>query len=87
MTSVFKCDCLISAVQEEMSSLKKRYAFGQGLDLDLLGFEFDDKTLIPGVAVASRRAKALAGNPGPNFLVSFKSACDIKGLNNTYFVS
>jgi hypothetical protein len=72
-----------------MSSLKKRYAFGQGLDLDLLGFEFDDKTLIPGIAVASRRAKALAGNPGPIFIFIFQfpSICDIKRLNSTCVVS
>lgn len=68
-----------------MSSLNKRYAFGQGLDLDLLGFEFDDKTLIPGVAVASTRAKALAGNPGPKFLVSFKSVYEIEGIEQYMF--
>lgn len=44
-----------------MSSLEKRYAFGAGLDLELLGIEVDDKTLIPGLAVASSRAKPLAG--------------------------
>ncbi|PKI33930.1 protein TAB2 homolog, chloroplastic [Punica granatum] len=49
-----------SAVQEEISSLKTRYVFGAGLDLDLLGIEIDDKTLIPGLAVTSSRAKPLA---------------------------
>ncbi|XP_073013149.1 protein TAB2 homolog, chloroplastic [Typha latifolia] len=49
-----------SAVKEELSSLETRYAFGGSLDLDLLGFEFDDKTLVPGLAVASSRAKPLA---------------------------
>lgn len=49
-----------SAVQEEVSSLELRYAFGGGLDLDLLGIEIEDKTLIPGLAVASSRAKPLA---------------------------
>ena len=39
----------------------RRYAFGAGLDLDLLGFELDDSTLVPGVAVESSRAKPLAG--------------------------
>ncbi|PIA53630.1 hypothetical protein AQUCO_00900298v1 [Aquilegia coerulea] len=51
-----------SAVQEEVSSLEERFAFGASLDLDLLGIEIDDKTLIPGIAVASSRAKPLAGN-------------------------
>ena len=41
--------------------LERRYAFGAGLDLDLLGFELDETTLVPGVAVESSRAKALAG--------------------------
>lgn len=49
-----------SAVQEEVSSLKAKYAFGASLDLDLLGIEVDEKTLIPGLAVASSRAKPLA---------------------------
>lgn len=44
-----------------MSSLETRFIFGAGLDLDLLGIEIDDKTLIPGLAVASSRATALAG--------------------------
>ena len=44
-----------------MSSLEKRYAFGAGLDLDLLGIEVDDKNLIPGLAVATSRAVPLAG--------------------------
>lgn len=35
--------------------------FGASLDLDLLGIEVGDKTLIPGLAVASSRAKPLAG--------------------------
>ncbi|CAA7404157.1 unnamed protein product [Spirodela intermedia] len=49
-----------SALQEEMSSLDRKYAFGSDLDLDLLGLEIDDKTLVPGLAVASSRAKPLA---------------------------
>ncbi|KAF0933601.1 hypothetical protein E2562_018844 [Oryza meyeriana var. granulata] len=49
-----------SAVREEVESLERRYAFGAGLDLDLLGFELDENTLIPGVAVESSRAKPLA---------------------------
>ncbi|RLM80834.1 uncharacterized protein C2845_PM12G12060 [Panicum miliaceum] len=49
-----------SAVREEVESLERRYAFGAGLDLDLLGFEIDDSTLVPGVAVESSRAKPLA---------------------------
>lgn len=49
-----------SAVRGEVESLERRYAFGAGLDLDLLGFELDDSTLIPGVAVESSRAKPLA---------------------------
>lgn len=55
-----------SAVQEEVSSLEERFAFGSSLDLDLLGIEIDDKTLIPGIAVASSRAKPLAGNLLPD---------------------
>lgn len=44
-----------------MSSLETRRVFGASLDLDLLGIEIDDSTLIPGLAVASSRAKPLAG--------------------------
>lgn len=44
-----------------MSSLESKCVFGASLDLDLLGVEVDDKTLIPGLAVASSRAKPLAG--------------------------
>ncbi|XP_057978612.1 protein TAB2 homolog, chloroplastic [Malania oleifera] len=49
-----------SSVKEEVSLLKTRFAFGASMDLDLLGIEIDDKTLIPGLAVASSRAKPLA---------------------------
>lgn len=42
--------------------METRFAFGASLDLDLLGIEVDDETLIPGLAVASSRAKPLAGN-------------------------
>ncbi|KAK8284730.1 hypothetical protein E1A91_D08G179500v1 [Gossypium mustelinum] len=49
-----------SAIREEISSLDERFVFGAGLDLDLLGIEVDDNTLIPGLAVASSRAKPLA---------------------------
>ncbi|KAJ9158793.1 hypothetical protein P3X46_024340 [Hevea brasiliensis] len=49
-----------SAVHEEVSSLETRFMFGASLDLDLLGIEVGDKTLIPGLAVASSRAKPLA---------------------------
>lgn len=49
-----------SAVKEEIASLETRLIFGAGLDLDLLGIEVDDKTLIPGLAVSSSRAKPLA---------------------------
>ncbi|XP_039027213.1 protein TAB2 homolog, chloroplastic-like isoform X2 [Hibiscus syriacus] len=51
-----------SAVREDISSLDKRFVFGAGLDLDLLGIEVDDNTLIPGLAVATSRAKPLAGS-------------------------
>ncbi|KAH6765899.1 RNA binding protein [Perilla frutescens var. hirtella] len=49
-----------SAVREEVSSLETRFAFGASLDLDLLGIEVGEETLIPGLAVASSRAKPLA---------------------------
>lgn len=52
---------LFSAVKEEVNSLRTRFNFGAALDLDLLGIEVDDKTLIPGLAVASSRAISLAG--------------------------
>ncbi|KAE8702791.1 FMN-linked oxidoreductases superfamily protein isoform 1 [Hibiscus syriacus] len=42
-----------SVVREEILSLDERFVFGAGLDLDLLGIEVDDNTLIPGLAVAS----------------------------------
>ncbi|KQK00291.1 protein TAB2 homolog, chloroplastic [Brachypodium distachyon] len=47
-------------VREEVELLGRRYAFGAGLDLDLLGFELDETTLVPGVAVESSRARPLA---------------------------
>lgn len=53
--------CLIPAVREEISSLATKLVFGSSLDLDLLGIEIDEGTLIPGLAVASSRAKPLAG--------------------------
>ncbi|XP_075478096.1 protein TAB2 homolog, chloroplastic [Primulina tabacum] len=49
-----------SAVAEEVASLQKRLAFGAGLDLDLLGIEVGEKTLVPGIAVGSSRAQPLA---------------------------
>lgn len=42
--------------------MQASYGFGATLDLDLLGIEVSDDTLIPGLAVASSRAKPLAGN-------------------------
>ncbi|XP_057511020.1 protein TAB2 homolog, chloroplastic-like [Actinidia eriantha] len=49
-----------SVIQQEVSSLETKYVFGASIDLDLLGIEIDEKTLIPGLAVASLRAKPLA---------------------------
>lgn len=57
LRSLFYC----SAVKDELSNLRKRNAFGGSLDLDLLGIEIGERTLVPGVAVASARAKPLAG--------------------------
>ncbi|KAK9168646.1 hypothetical protein Syun_000786 [Stephania yunnanensis] len=48
-------------VHEEVSSLQSRFAFRAGIDLDLLGIEIDKKAFIPGIVVASSRAKPLAG--------------------------
>lgn len=45
-----------------MSALQASYGFGATLDLDLLGIEVSEETLIPGLAVASSRAQPLAGN-------------------------
>ncbi|MFS7973077.1 hypothetical protein Hanom_Chr09g00852361 [Helianthus anomalus] len=50
-----------SDVKKELETLEKSFAFGATLDLDLLGIEIDDNTLIPGLAVASSRARPLAG--------------------------
>ncbi|KAJ8899176.1 hypothetical protein K2173_012352 [Erythroxylum novogranatense] len=50
----------LSAVKEEVASLETSFVFGAALDLDLLGIEINDDTLIPGLAVASSRAKPLA---------------------------
>lgn len=49
------------AVRAEASASEERFGYGSGLDLDLLGIEIDEKTLIPGLAVASSRAKILSG--------------------------
>ncbi|KAG6762379.1 LOW QUALITY PROTEIN: protein TAB2 homolog, chloroplastic-like [Populus alba] len=49
-----------SAVREEIASLETSFFFGASLDLDLLGIEIDDKTMIPGLAVASSRDEPLA---------------------------
>ncbi|XP_062082596.1 protein TAB2 homolog, chloroplastic-like isoform X1 [Humulus lupulus] len=43
----------LSVVREEISSLESKLVFGSSLDLDLLGIEIDDGTLIPGLAVSS----------------------------------
>nr|XP_007148911.1 hypothetical protein PHAVU_005G024500g [Phaseolus vulgaris]ESW20905.1 hypothetical protein PHAVU_005G024500g [Phaseolus vulgaris] len=48
-----------SAVRDEVLTFERGFC-GSGLDLDLLGLEIDDKTLIPGLAVASSSATALA---------------------------
>ncbi|KAL5160100.1 Protein TAB2, chloroplastic [Glycine soja] len=48
-----------SAVREEISTFE-RGVCGSGLDLDLLGLDIDDKTLIPGLSVASSNSTALA---------------------------
>uniref|UniRef100_A0A2P2LY14 Uncharacterized protein n=1 Tax=Rhizophora mucronata TaxID=61149 RepID=A0A2P2LY14_RHIMU len=63
-----------SAVQEEVSSLETKFVFGAGLDLDLLGIEISDRTLIPGLAVASSRAKPLAGVSSGNFFGSLNTS-------------
>lgn len=52
--------CIV-VVRDMVSSLESRFVFGAGLDLDLLGIELDEKTLIPGLAVVTSRAKPLAG--------------------------
>lgn len=49
-----------SAVREELTSLQTNTIFGSGLDLDLMGIEIDDKTMIPGLAVGSSRATVLS---------------------------
>lgn len=57
-----------------MSSLATRFSFGASLDLDLLGIEVGEETLIPGLAVASSRAKPLAGM---YFVNQFRSECSV----------
>ncbi|KAM7482840.1 hypothetical protein LguiB_007423 [Lonicera macranthoides] len=49
-----------SAIKEEAASLETTFAFGASLDLDLLGIEIDEKTLIPGLAISTSRAQPLA---------------------------
>ncbi|KFK38255.1 hypothetical protein AALP_AA3G089400 [Arabis alpina] len=49
-----------SAVKEEISDFEEKFVFGASLDLDLLGIEVDENTLIPGLSVATSRAKPLA---------------------------
>ncbi|KAH7528623.1 hypothetical protein FEM48_Zijuj05G0091800 [Ziziphus jujuba var. spinosa] len=51
----------LSDVKKEVSSLETKLVFGASLDLDLLGIEINENTLIPGLAVASSCAKPLAG--------------------------
>lgn len=77
--------CFLSpAVQEEVSSLETRLVFGASLDLDLLGIEVDANTLIPGLAVASSRAKPLAGMiPYLKFHDNF--ACTAGEFSNLFF--
>ncbi|KAL4580622.1 hypothetical protein LXL04_016822 [Taraxacum kok-saghyz] len=50
----------LSDVKKELATLEKSFNFGATLDLDLLGIEINDETLIPGLAVASSRAQPLA---------------------------
>lgn len=61
---------LFVAVREEVSNLETRLVFGASLDLDLLGIEIEDNTLIPGLAVASSRAKPLAGDSCTNLFLT-----------------
>ncbi|KAH9301961.1 hypothetical protein KI387_013544, partial [Taxus chinensis] len=50
----------LAAVQEEMDIVQQGSTFGSVLDLDVIGIDLSDDTLIPGVAVATSRATALA---------------------------
>ncbi|KAF6149523.1 hypothetical protein GIB67_003671 [Kingdonia uniflora] len=47
---------------EEATSLERNKAFGVDLDLDLLGIEIDEKTLVPRPANASSHARSLAAS-------------------------
>ncbi|PNX77592.1 hypothetical protein L195_g033560, partial [Trifolium pratense] len=60
LSHVFMVSTHPPSVREEASASEERFGYGSGLDLDLLGIEIDDKTLIPGLAVASSRAKILS---------------------------
>ena len=51
---------LIALKGELEQSLTTGKAFGSALDIDMLGLDVDDDTLVPGVAVYSRRADPMA---------------------------
>ncbi|XP_062109899.1 protein TAB2 homolog, chloroplastic-like [Humulus lupulus] len=74
----------LSAVREEISSLESKLVFGSSLDLDLLGIEIDDGTLIPGLVVSSSRAKPLAAFSSYKFGIPPKVA-DNQGLETKFF--
>lgn len=50
----------LEVVQEEMAIVQEESSFGSVLDLDILGINLSDDSLIPGVAIASSRATGLA---------------------------
>uniref|UniRef100_A0A0C9S904 TSA: Wollemia nobilis Ref_Wollemi_Transcript_9878_1291 transcribed RNA sequence n=1 Tax=Wollemia nobilis TaxID=56998 RepID=A0A0C9S904_9CONI len=50
----------LAAIREEMLIVQQGSTFGSVLDLDVLEIDLSDDTLIPGVAVTSSRATALA---------------------------
>jgi len=50
----------LNALKGELQEVLNGNAFGSGVDIDNLGLDINDDTLIPGVAVYSRRAAPMA---------------------------
>jgi hypothetical protein len=50
----------LGALKVELEQVTQGNAFGSTLDIDSLGIDVDDNTLVPGVAVYSRRAAPMA---------------------------
>ncbi|GBG60405.1 hypothetical protein CBR_g5582 [Chara braunii] len=62
----------LEVLETEIMAVERGQVFGDVYDLDILGIDLSPDTMIPGVAVASRRATALAAYTSALELASIK---------------